>query len=168
MQIIFLACDYPFLQPQLVSLVACIMQSPPASFSAERRSDFVSNIAVTIGDTTQSNYGLLFEERHRTPDLISDHIHLNRFIARLLSALGDVDNPGETITALNDALFMLSTGLEENPDSHKLPDVDIPAAAQYMIYAGEVFFEACKKEYVFKPIPSILIFRILPLEPHYP
>lgn len=106
----------------------------------------MSNIAVTIGDTTQSNFGLLFEERRRTLELIIDHIHLNRFIARLLSALGDVENPGETITGLDDALFILSAGLEENPDSHKLPDVDIPAAAQYMIHAGEVFFEGCKKE----------------------
>jgi len=142
---VFLACEYPFLQPQLVSLVACIMQSPPLSFSAERRSEFVLEMVVTIGDTTQSNYGNIFDERHRTPDLISDHIHLNRFIARLLSALGDVENPGERITGLDDALFILSTGLEDNSESHNLPDVDIPASAQYMIHAGELFFEACKR-----------------------
>lgn len=102
-------------------------------------------MVATIGDTTQSNYGNIFDERHRTPDLISDHIHLNRFIARLLSALGDVENPGERITGPDDALFILSTGLEDNSESHNLPDVDILAAAQYMIHAGELFFEACQR-----------------------
>lgn len=101
-------------------------------------------MAVTIGDTTQSNYGNIFDERHRTSNVISDHIHLNRFIARLL-ALTDIENPGEGITGLDDALFILSTGLEGNSNSHDLPDVDIPAVAQYMVHAGELFFEACKK-----------------------
>ncbi len=121
------------------------MQSPPTGFSTEMRSSFVSEMATTIGDTTQSNYGNLFDDRHRTPDLISDHIHLNRFIAGLLSALGSFEDPQESITGLDDALFILSTGLEENTESHKMPDVDIPAAAQYIIHAGELLFKACKK-----------------------
>ena len=102
-------------------------------------------MATTIGDAAQSNYGVLSEERHRTPDLISDHIHLNRFLARLLLALDNPEGPGDHITGLDDALFILSTSLEEHADSHDLPNVDIHAAAQYMIHAGELFFEACEK-----------------------
>ena len=98
-----------------------------------------------IGDAAQSNYGVLSEERHRTPDLISDHIHLNRFLARLLLALDKPEGPGDHITGLDDALFILSTSLEEHADSHDLPNVNIHAAAQYMIHAGELFFEACEK-----------------------
>ena len=121
------------------------MQSSPTGFTPEMRSYFVSAMATTIGDVTQSNYGVLFEKRHRTADLISDHIHLNRYIARLLFALGNPKDPGESITGLSDAFFILCTSLEDHADSHDLPNVDTQAAAQYMIHAGEIFFEACEK-----------------------
>ncbi|KAI4124774.1 MAG: hypothetical protein LQ338_004633 [Usnochroma carphineum] len=51
----------------------------------------------------------------------------------------------EGLTHVNDALFILSTALEGHASSHKLPDVDVPAAAQYMIHAGELVFNECKK-----------------------
>ncbi|KAI4114007.1 MAG: hypothetical protein LQ338_008079, partial [Usnochroma carphineum] len=88
-QTISLACEYPFLQPHLVGLVASIMQSTSVSFPSEMRVCFLDELAPAIGDLTQSNYGLLFEEEHRRrrPDLVEEHINLNRFIARLLSAL---------------------------------------------------------------------------------
>ena len=150
-QSLSLASDYPFLQPRLVDLIASIMQSKSASFPLETRIGFVKEFATAIGDTTQSNYGLLFEEekRHQKPGLVSEHINVNGFIARLLSALGEPREPKEGLTHLNDALFILSTALEDHASSHKLPDIDIPAAAQYMIHAGELIFDECDKGSVF-------------------
>ena len=145
-QTISLASEYPFLQPHLVSLIASIMQSAPASFPSEMRICFVKEYATAIGDTTQSSYGMLFEEeqRRRRPSLVQEHLNLNRFIARLLSALGEPREPKEGLTHVNDALFILSTALEGHASSHQLPDVDVPAAAQYMIHAGELIFNECK------------------------
>ena len=145
-QTVSLASEYPFLQPHLVGLIASIMQSAPASFPSEMRICFVKECATAIGDTTQSNYGILFEEeqRRRRPSLVQEHVNLNRFIARLLSALGEPREPKEGLTHVNDALFILSTALEGHASSHQLPDVDIPAAAQYMIHAGELIFNECE------------------------
>lgn len=145
MQVLSLACNYPFLQPQLVSLVVSIMQIPPASSPDEVRSCFKKSFATLMGDWASSNYGHLFDNSKHTPGLIRDHIHLHRFIARLLSSLGENENPEHRLTGLNDALFILSTSLEDHSDSHDLPDVDVPAAAQYMIHAGELFFEESNK-----------------------
>lgn len=145
MQVLSLACNYPFLQPQLVCLVVSIMHSPPASSPDEVRSCFKNSFATLMGDWASSNYGQLFDTSKHSPGLIRDHIHLNRFIARLLSSLGESKNPEHRLTGLNDALFILSTSLEDHSDSHDLPDVDVPAAAQYMIHAGEFFFEESNK-----------------------
>lgn len=60
------------------------------------------------------------------------------------------------ITGLDDALFILSAALEDHPDSHRTPVIDIPAAAQYVIHCGDVFFEVCIKGFV--PTPSPLLF----------
>ena len=141
-QIIFLASEYSFLNPQLISLVECILHSKPSDLPNQIRPDFISAMSTTLSDTTRANYGNLFEERHRTPDLIRDHINLNRFIARLLSAVAGTD--GEDITGIDDALFILVVGLEGHADSHNFPDVDVPVAAQYVIHAGDLLFEACK------------------------
>ena len=149
-QITFLACEYPFLQPQLVSFVTYMMQSPPADFPTEMRSYFESGMATTAGDVTQPNYGHLSEERQRTPDLVSSQTHLDRFIARLLFAFGRPKNAVGSFTGLNDTLFIIGTGLEEHADSHNLPNVDVPAAAQQTIHAAELFFEACEKGCVTK------------------
>lgn len=145
MQILSLACNYPFLQSQLVCLVVSIMQIPPASPLDEVRSCFKKSFATLMGDCASSNYGYLFDNSNDSPGLIRDHIHLHRFIARLMSFLGENENPEHRLTGLNDALFILSTSLEDHPDSHDLPDVDVPAAAQYMIHAGELFFEESNK-----------------------
>ena len=109
------------------------------------RSRFNAGFATSIGDITQSNYGLLFEASKRNQSLIRDHIQIHGFLSRLLSALGGLEDPKGRLTAFSDALFILSTSLEEHPDSHNLPDVDVPAAAQYMIHAGTILFEECKK-----------------------
>ena len=93
---------------------------------------------MLVADTTRANYGVLFEESRRDQDLISDHVHLNRFLARLLFL-----NPEERISDIDDALFILATAFEGHPDSHNAPEIDIPAAAQYMIHAGELFHKEC-------------------------
>lgn len=145
-QIISLASQYPLFHPDLVRLIASIMHSA-AYFTSETRAAFVKEFATGIGEMTQSNYGLLFEaeQRRRNPRLGKEHVNLNRFIARLLSALGEPREPGEGVTQVQDAMFILSTALEDHASSHKLPNVDVPAAAQYMIHAGEVVFNQCEK-----------------------
>ena len=145
-QTISLASQYPLFHIHLVDLIASIMY-PAADFSFEIRASFVKVFSTGIGDLTQSNYGHLFEaeQRCRNPRLGEEHINLNRFIARLLSALGEPRKPGEGVTQVQDALFILSTALEDHASSHKLPNVDIPAAAQYMIHAGGVVFSQCEK-----------------------
>jgi len=60
------------------------------------------------------------------------------------------------IAGLDDALFILSAALEDHPDSHRTPGVDIPAAAQYVIHCGDVLFEVCIKGFV--PTLSPLLF----------
>lgn len=145
-QIQSLACNYPFLQAQLVSLVLSITRLPLTNLPSDVRSKFFSSFATSLGDLTQSNYGLLFEDGRRTPDLIHDHIYLNSFIARLLANLKQPENPAEVISGSNDALFILSTSLEGGDNSgHGLPNVDIPAAAQYMIHAGEFLYKESVK-----------------------
>lgn len=158
-QILTVACNYPFLQPQLVSLVVTITQLPPDSLPDELRSDWENSFATSLGDQRSSNYGHLFNDSHRDQALIHDHIHLSRFEARLLSALGENENPKHRLTGLSDALFILSTSLEDHSDSHHLPDVDVPAAAQYMIHAGELFFDECNKGFV--DSKSELIFDLI-------
>lgn len=144
-QVISLACNYPFLQPQLVSLVVSIVQLPPASLPDEKRSYLEDSFTTSMGDVRSSNYGHLFDDSRRSQALIHDHIHLSRFEALLLSALGENENPKYRLTVLSDALFILSTSLEDHSDSHHLPDIDVPAAAQYMIHAGDLFFDECNK-----------------------
>lgn len=140
-QVLSLACNYPFPQPQLVCLIESILQIPPASTLDEARSCFQESFATLMGDCASSNYGHLFDDSKKSLGLIRDHIHLNRFTARLLSSLGENENPEHRYTGLNDALFILSTSLEDHSDSHHSPNVDIPAAAQYMIHVGKLFFE---------------------------
>ncbi len=116
-----------------------------------------------MGDWASSNYGHLFDNSNESPGLIRDHIHLHRFIARLMSFLGENEHPEHRLTGLNDALFILSTSLEDHPDSHDLPDVDVPAAAQYMIHAGELFFKESNKGSVdFQKRTWILLFCLPP------
>lgn len=138
MQILFLASEYPFLQPQLVDLINTILSDP--SFPEASKDHFSSEMITDISDTTKSNYGHLFNEKNRTKDLIHDHINLHRFLARLLYLEGLVD--------LDDAMYMLCVGLEDFSDSHEAPDIDIPVAAQYVIHAAVPIFDACVKGYV--------------------
>lgn len=60
------------------------------------------------------------------------------------------------ITGLDDALFVLRAALEDHPDSHRTPGIDIPAAAQHVIHCGNVLSEVCIKGFV--PTPSPLPF----------
>jgi len=137
-QILFLASEYPFLQPQLVDLINTILSSP--SFPEESKDQFSSEMITDISDTTKSNYAHLFDEKNRTNDLIDDHINLHRFLARLLPLGGLVD--------LDDAMYMLCVGLEDYSHSHEAPDIDVPAAAQYVIHAAVPIFDACVKGYI--------------------
>ena len=132
-QIIFLASEYPFLQPQLVELIDFILSHP--SLPEVPRSQLRSHLVTAIGDMAASNYAHLFEEHKRTKDLVSDHINLHRFLARLLSLGG--------LVGLNDSLYMLSVGLEDHPESHNDPDIDVCAAAQYAIHASVPIFAGC-------------------------
>jgi len=138
LQALFLASEYPFLQPQLVDLINTILSNP--SFPEESKDQFSSEMMTAISDTARSNYGHLFDKKNRTKDLIDDHINLHRFLARLLPLGGLVD--------LDDAMYMLCVGLEDYSDSHKAPDIDVPAAAQYVIHAAAPIFDACVKGYV--------------------
>jgi hypothetical protein len=137
-QALFLASEYPFLQPQLVDLINTILSNP--SFPEESKDQFSSGMITDISDTTKSNYGHLFDEKQRTKDLIDDHINLHRFLARLLPLGGLVE--------IDDAMYMLCVGLEDYSHSHKAPDIDVPAAAQYVIHAAAPIFDACVKGYV--------------------
>lgn len=134
-QIIFLASEYPFLQPQLASLITTILSNP--TFPEEPKSHFTSHLSTTISDTAASNYAHLLEESQRTKELIEDHINLHRFQARLLPIGG--------IVGLDDAMYMLSVGLEDHPESHDALDVDLGVAAGYMVHAAEGVFDACLK-----------------------
>jgi len=149
-QILSLACDYPFLQPALVDLVASLSRPSPSSPTSPTRYDFVSSFATMTGDLTRANYGHLFDAASSTSTtgLIQDHVNLNGFIARLLSTVDSPEDPKDRVTGLDDALFIMSTSLEDHPNSHSLPDVDIPAAAQYMIHAGALLLKACQDRWV--------------------
>ena len=142
-----LASEYPSLHIYLVDLIGSIMHSKPANFPSAMRASFIKVFSIGLGDLTQSNYGHLYEaeQRRRNTRLGEEHIYLNRFIARLLSALGEPEEPKEGLTHVQDALFIVSTALEDHAASHKVPDVDVPAAAQYLIHSGKLVFGECKK-----------------------
>ena len=135
-QIIFLASEYPFFQLNLAGLIQTLLINP--KFAADARSALVSEMATTIGDVSQSNFGHLFDQKQRTESLVQDHINLHRFTARLLSINAEIHGP-------DDALFILSVGLEDHPESHGSSEIDVPAAAQYFIHAGDTIFDACNK-----------------------
>lgn len=137
-QVLFLTSEYPFLQPQLVDLINSILSNP--SFPEESKDHFSSEMRTDISDTTKSNYGHLCNEKQRTKDFIDDLINLQRFLARLLPLGGLVE--------IDDAMYMLCMGLEEYSHSHEAPDIDVPAAAQYVIHAAVPIFDACVKGYV--------------------
>ncbi|KAL9087246.1 MAG: hypothetical protein Q9165_006740 [Trypethelium subeluteriae] len=140
-QILSLACDYPFLQPHLAGLIkAILLASPSEALTLEVRTLFAKEFSITTGDYAQSNHGLLFEPRHRTRVRIQEHINLHRLFARLL---GEV--PDEGLVHIEDAFYIISTALEDHPESHNAPNIDIPAAAQYMIWAGKVFLKGCRE-----------------------
>ena len=147
LQIQCLACDYSFLQAQLVSLVVSITRLRESYLPSDVRSKFSAGFVGSLADTTKSNYGHLFEESRRTPDLIRNHIYLNCFIARLLPYHHEASFSSEVLSDFDDALFILSTTLEvEHDSSHGLPNVDVPAAAQYMIHAGKRIYNECIEE----------------------
>lgn len=52
---------------------------------------------------------------------------------------------------------MLSMALEDHADSHKDADINVPAAAQWIIHAGEVIFRLCSDRRVLgKGKPPVL------------
>ncbi|KAI9666518.1 MAG: hypothetical protein M1821_004454 [Bathelium mastoideum] len=135
--ILSLACDYAFLQPQLVDLIRTMLPASPS----EIRIQFIQEFSKITGDYAHSNHALLFESRNRTSSRIQDYIHLHRFFARLLGAI-----PNEGPVRIEDAFYIVSIALEDHSESHEAPDIDISAAAQYMIWAAKVFLEGCCKQ----------------------
>ncbi|MCJ1424052.1 hypothetical protein MMC29_001939 [Sticta canariensis] len=111
LQVQSLACDYPFLQAQLVSLVVSITRLPLTHFPSAVRPKFFTSFASSLGHTTQSSYGLLFEDSKRVPDLIRNYIYRNGLIAHLLADLKLPANSAEMLLGFEDALFILSTSL---------------------------------------------------------
>lgn len=93
-----------------------------------------------ISDTTESNYGHLCDENQRTEDLIDDHISLHRILTRLL--------PLGALVGIDDAMYVLCVGFEGYIHSHEVPDIDVPAAAQYVVHVALPFFVLCVKKYV--------------------
>ena len=137
-----LAADYPVLHPHLIALISAIYRLPS---STSRRTEFLGSFSQNLGDSTQANYGHLFE--NNWPYLKANHEAINGFYARLLNAVGDWQIPEEVITGLYDALFIVSGAIEDEPTAHENPDIDVPAAAMYMIHASTLFFEESKKGY---------------------
>lgn len=136
--IIFLASEYPFLQPQLVDLIRTILSDPV--LAEESKSQLSSDLVVCVGDTASSNFARLFEEREMTNDLIDDHVNLHRFLARLLSLGVGV------LVQMEDIFYMLSVGLEDHAASGTTrAGVDARTAAQYLIHAAEDIFDGCEK-----------------------
>ncbi len=137
------ACYHPYLQPQLVCLVEAIINSPPCHFPGRLPSQFYTALTTPMADRTEWNYDLVSDASRRTPCRIRDYIHLNVFIARLLPVIDKPRDPKQRFSGLNNALFVLSTSLEGHPESLNSPDVEITAAAQYMIHSGTFIFSKC-------------------------
>jgi len=156
LQIVFCGSEYSFLQLQLVDLIKAVLSFP--EFPTDARLRFTLE---ALGDAMQLSYGRLFEEGRETEELIDDCVNLDCFVVRLLSVLG-IDMAGEgDVAGVHGALFTLSTGSEDHPESHKSLNIDIPAATQYVIHAGNVLFKACMKGFVPISLPSLyLSFRI--------
>lgn len=134
-QIVFLASEYAFLQPQLILLIDSVLSDP--DFPEVSIALFSSQLVTTISDTAASNYAHLFERHNRTRNLVEDHVNLHSFLARLLSH-GD-------LVGLDNTLYILSVGLENHLESHQDADIDVRAAAQYAIHAAAPIFDACVK-----------------------
>lgn len=146
-QILYLAAEYPFLQPQLQALVERTIASPNAAAS-----DFTSSMAVTLSDTIQSLHAQLFEQKNKTKDHIDDYINLHRFTARIIAiSTPTADMADRAVSGIDDALYVLSTALEAHPDSHNFLDAVVGAAAQYVIHAGSALFEVCRKRSALLP-----------------
>ena len=134
--------EYPTLHPQLIALVSAIYS---LSSSTPQRSAFLSSLSSSLGDLTQANYGNLFENNQDGSDLVRDHVTTHGFYARLLDAVGHVQIPNERISGLDDALFILRNSLEAEETVHGNSNIDIPAAAMYMIHAGNILFKESQK-----------------------
>ncbi|KAI9789117.1 MAG: hypothetical protein M1816_006367 [Peltula sp. TS41687] len=145
LQLQALARDYPFLQPQLVSLVVSITQLPRSSVPHALRSQFHPGIALSLMDAAEKT-DLDALDASSSPNGLRDYIHLHALMARLLATLGEPQGPMEYLSRCGFALFLLSTFLERNLcSSFDLPNVHIPATAQHMIHAGKALFNQCNK-----------------------
>ena len=132
--------EYPVLHPHLIALISAVYHLPS---STPQRSEFLGSFSQNLGDCTQANYGNLFD--NQSSNLILEHEAINGFYARLLNAVGNWPSPEEVIVGLDDALFIVSGAMENEPTVHENPDIDVHPAAMYMIHASKLFFEESKK-----------------------
>lgn len=149
-QILDLACDHAFLQPPLVRLVAAANGLPPAKCPDETLRMFRSSFGPSLHGMARSTYaGLLGGSLEQPSDesLIRYHVNLNGFTARLMVEEDPSrrKDSSSTFTRPDDALFIISSALETPfSDPETSPDVDIPAAARYMIHAAALFLDECE------------------------
>lgn len=143
--IITLACEFPFLQPRLVALISSVAQLRRRGYDT-LEPKFLKPMATIIGDLSQSNYARMFDEGTNTSE-ITEYVNLHGFLASIIAEMG-VMLPNEQITGIADALFIISTSLEDHRESHHKPHVDVPAAAQYMIQAAALIYQSCQQGYV--------------------
>lgn len=147
-QVLDLACDHAFLQPQLVKLVAALNGEPPSKCPNEVLQAFRTSFGLSFHDMARATYGgLRTLEQQNDESSVRYYVNLNGFTARLMveEDASRKNDPSSTFTRPDDALFIISSALEAPLSSPEASlDVDIPAAAQYMIHAAAVFLRECE------------------------
>lgn len=136
-----LITDYPLLQPHLIALLSAMYNLPS---STPQRREFLGVFSQWAREATHADYSHLFNEE--LPELIRDYIAMSGFYARLLNLMGEWPVLEGDITGLWDALFVLCEAIEDETTAHTNPNIDISAAAMYLIHAGEILFKESKKE----------------------
>lgn len=141
--ILSLACEFPFFHHRLTALLLSVRNMKDGKGNTTR-SSFLSRMSTLSGDQLRSGYASMFDDDLEAAS-IAEYINLHGFLASTLSDPSVVIPPQEQIFGFEDALFIISTSLEEHVDSHNKFNVDIPAAAQYMIHAGPAIYRACQQ-----------------------
>lgn len=145
------AICHPYLRSILMELISALH-----SFSSDtpHRWDFLFLFSLALGQIMTYGHEDLFNNDWSQDDLFDlkrDYISASAFCADVLNVVKHVRVGQEKTTSLDDAFDILRFAVEEEPSSprkpvrHKNPDIDISAAATYMIHAGKVFFEASKR-----------------------
>jgi len=139
-QTLSLACESPYAHLQLAALIRSITENAGDDIPSKVREQFRSTFATALGDHAQSEFAQLQERKElQESDQAAEYAHLNGFIAHLLATLKR-QGP-ERITGLDDALFIISSVLEEDP-----PKADVRDAAPYFLHAIDVLEHACRSQ----------------------